>query len=110
MAIEISEGAAAAAMLLTRNELTKLYDKTLISAVTKIHKIIKDPKKINMSPLERTQYSDWFDPSTLDKTIAKANKDAKLTAIVHGYSAALAVKEWFLSSQHRVLPLITFLS
>jgi len=101
MAIEISEGAAAAAMLLTRNELTKLNDKTLISALTKIHKIIKDPKKINMSPLERTQYSDWFDPSTLDKTIAKANKDAKLTAIVHGYSAALAVKEWFLSSQHR---------
>lgn len=101
MAIEISEGAAAAAMLLSTTQLKKLNTKTLESALTTIHNIIKDPDKINMSNLERDQYSAWFDPTTLDKIISKKNKDAKLTAIVHGYSAALAVKEWFMSSQHK---------
>jgi hypothetical protein len=100
MAIEISEGAAAAAMLLKTSEL-KITNNNVKAAMKKVHDIIKDTKKVHMSNVERQQYLDWFDPDTIDKTVKKKNPDARLTAIVHGFSAALAVKKWFLSSQHK---------
>ena len=101
MAYEISEGAAAAALLLSTNELNKLNTKNLIPAMRKIYNIIKHPSKIKMSAPEREAYSAWFNPDTITQTILKANPDARLTAIVHGYSTALAVKKWFKSSQHK---------
>jgi hypothetical protein len=53
-----------------------------------------------MSVGERADYIEWFNPATLDEAYKKKNKDAKLTAIVHGYSSALAINQWFTTTHH----------
>jgi hypothetical protein len=99
MAYEISEGAAAAAVLLKSNQLgiekVNSIDK-LITAMGVLHKNLDN---VVMSDSERIQYKAWFDVNTLDKEIANKNKDAKLTAVLHGYSAARGIKAWFKASQ-----------
>ena len=100
MAYEISEGAAAAAVLLRSTELgidkVNSIDK-LITAMGVLHKNLDNV--VFTSDIERKQYKDWFDVNTLDKEIANKNKDAKLTAVLHGYSAARGIKAWFKASQ-----------
>ena len=91
---EISEGAAAAALLIDAGELKISSEEELMTALEKVHNIIKSPTKINMSAGERTDYMEWFDPDKIKDTYKKANTDAKLTAIVHGYSTALAFNKW----------------
>ena len=94
MAYEISEGSAAAALFIPENELAAgLNSENIVEALGKIHEIIIS-NKIVMSENERTQYEIWFNPNKLDEEFKKKGKSAKLTAIVHGYSAALAIKEW----------------
>ena len=99
MAYEISEGAAAAAVLLKSTELgidkVNSIDK-LITAMGVLHKNLDN---VVMSDSERIQYKAWFNVDDLDKEIANKNKDAKLTAVLHGYSAARGIKAWFKASQ-----------
>ena len=54
-----------------------------------------------MSDNELKQYKEWFDPTNAmeDIVINEKGKDARLTAILHGYSAARGIKAWFRSSQ-----------
>ena len=93
MAYEISEGAAAAALLLSTTELEKLKTDNLLEYAEIIHGLVKDKTKIKMSGPERVQYTKWFDPGDIG--------DSGLTAIVHGVSAAKGIKKWFKSSQHK---------
>ena len=93
MAYEISEGAAAAALLLSNTELKELNTGNLMDYAAKIHGLVKDGTSIKMSGPERVKYTEWFDPKNIG--------DTGLTAIVHGVSAAKGIKKWFKSSQHR---------
>ena len=93
MGYEISEGAAAAALLMSNVELEKLKTDNLLEYAEIIHGLVKDKTKIKMSGPERVQYTKWFDPSDIG--------DTGLTAIVHGVSAAKGIKKWFKSSQHK---------
>ena len=102
MAYEISEGAAAAALLLSNTELNKL--KTTSESdynylITAMGLIYDNLDNVVMSDPEMRQYKAWFDVTRLDEEIAGKNKDAKLTAVLHGYSAAKGIKEWFKASQ-----------
>ena len=101
---EISEGAAAAALLIPAGQLKISNEKELMTALKKVHDIIKSPTKINMSAGERTDYTEWFDPKKIKDTYKKANTDAKLTAIVHGYSTALAFNKWVTTTHHESTP------
>ena len=92
MAYEISEGSAAAALLLSKVELDNLKTDNLMAYAAKIHSLVKDGNSIKMSGPERVQYTKWFDPANIN--------DAGLTAIVHGVSAAKGIKKWFKSSQN----------
>jgi hypothetical protein len=92
MAYEISEGSAAAALLLSNTELKELNTDNLMAYAAKIHGLVKDGNSIKMSGPERVQYTKWFDPANIN--------DAGLTAIVHGVSAAKGIKKWFKSSQN----------
>jgi hypothetical protein len=94
MAYEISEGAAAAAMFVSENELRGLNKNNIMIAMKTVYDNIKSNTKVIMSNEERTDYEKWFNPDLVDKKYKRKNKAAKLTAIVHGYSAALAIKEW----------------
>jgi hypothetical protein len=97
---EISEGAAAAALLIPASQLVITNEKQLNAALKKVYNIVKHNTKINMSVGERADYIEWFNPATLDEAYKKKNKDAKLTAIVHGYSSALAINQWFTTTHH----------
>ena len=100
MAYEISEGAAAAAVLLKSNQLgidkVNSIDK-LITAMEVLYNSLDNV--VFTSDAERDQYKAWFNVDDLDKEIANKNKDAKLTAVLHGYSAARGIKAWFKASQ-----------
>jgi hypothetical protein len=99
MAYEISEGAAAAALFIPENELNEtLTSANIEAALKKIYNIISDNQKIHMSKAERTEYMTWFNPSKLDETYNRVTKTGKLTAIVHGYSAAIGIKKWMKST------------
>ena len=95
MAYEISEGAAAAAMFLSQADYRELNKGTEAAVVTAMGKIHANLANVEMSQGERTQYKNWFDPKTLNKTIANKGKDSKLTAVVQGCSAARGIKIWF---------------
>ena len=90
MAYEISEGAAAAALLFSNTELKDLNDSNLKVYATKIYDTFKDTTKLNMSGPERVAYMNYFDPAKID--------DTGLTAVVHGISSAKGIKQWFKSS------------
>ena len=91
MAYEISEGSAAAALLLSNTVLANLNNDNLMEYAKKIYDIVSDTSKIVMSPAERIAYKNWFDPDKINA--------AGLTAIVQGVSAAKGIKKWFKSSQ-----------
>ena len=104
MAYEISEGAAAAALLLSTTELEKLKGKTEADynyLPTAMGLIYDNLTNVVMSPAELKQYQAWLDPANamVSKTIDGKGKDARLTAVLHGYSAARGIKAWFRSSQ-----------
>jgi hypothetical protein len=102
MAYEISEGAAAAALLLPNVELNKLKGTSEAEynyLETAMGLIYDNLDNVVMSDPERRQYKAWFDVTRLDEEIANKNRDAKLTAVIHGYSAAKGIKEWFKVSQ-----------
>ena len=104
MAYEISEGAAAAALLLSTTELDKLKGKTEADynyLPTAMGLIYDNLTNVVMSPAELKQYQAWLDPANamVSKTIDGKGKDARLTAVLHGYSAARGIKAWFRSSQ-----------
>jgi len=90
MAYEISEGAAAAALLFSNTELQNLKDSNLKNYATKIYDIVRDTSKLKMSGPERVAYTNFFDPKKID--------DVGLTAVVQGISAAKGIKQWFRSS------------
>ena len=46
----------------------------------------------------------WFNPANLNTTIANKGKDSKLTAVIHGCSAAQGIKAWFKSMKHNYQP------
>ena len=104
MAYEISEGAAAAALLLSTTELEKLKGKTEADynyLPTAMGLIYDNLTNVVMSPAELKQYQAWFNPKNamVSKIIDGKGKDARLTAVLHGYSAARGIKAWFRSSQ-----------
>ena len=102
MVYEISEGAAAAALLLPNVELNKLKGTSEAEynyLETAMGLIYDNLDNVVMSDPERRQYKAWFDVTRLDEEIANKNRDAKLTAVIHGYSAAKGIKEWFKASQ-----------
>ena len=99
MAYEISEGAAAAAVLLKSTELKIEKVNSIDKLITAMGVLHKNLDNVVMSDSERIQYKAWFNVDDLDKEIANKNKDAKLTAVLHGYSAARGIKEWFKASQ-----------
>ena len=99
MAYEISEGAAAAAVLLKSTELEIEKVNSIDKLITAMGVLHKNLDNVVMSDSERIQYKAWFNVDDLDKEIANKNKDAKLTAVLHGYSAARGIKEWFKASQ-----------
>ena len=105
MAYEISEGAAAAAMFLSQADYRELNKGTEAAVVTAMGKIHANLANVEMSQGERTQYKNWFDPKTLNKTIANKGKDSKLTAVVQGCSAARGIKIWFKSMGHNFNPI-----
>ena len=104
MAYEISEGAAAAALLLPTSELDKLEGATEFAynyLPTAMGLIYDNLDNVVMSDNELKQYKEWFDPTNAmeDIVINEKGKDARLTAVLHGYSAARGIKAWFRSSQ-----------
>ena len=99
MAYEISEGAAAAAVLLKSTELKIEKVNSIDKLITAMGVLHKNLDNVVMSDSERIQYKAWFNVDDLDKEIANKNKDAKLTAVLHGYSAARGIKAWFKASQ-----------
>ena len=104
MAYEISEGAAAAALLLPTLELDKLEGATEFAynyLPTAMGLIYDNLDNVVMSDNELKQYKEWFDPTNAmeDIVINEKGKDARLTAVLHGYSAARGIKAWFRSSQ-----------
>jgi hypothetical protein len=102
MAFEISEGAAAAALLLSKRDLESNINSTnILSIMQKIYNFIIDPNAINMSNAERRQYSAWFDPRTIEDSVDGKSKDARLTAVLHGISGARGIKKWFRNSQNK---------
>ena len=85
MAYEISEGAAAAAVLLKSSELKIEKVNSIDKLITAMGVLHKNLDNVVMSDSERIQYKAWFNVDDLDKEIANKNKDAKLTAVLHGY-------------------------
>ena len=76
MAYEISEGAAAAALLLSNTELNKL--KTTSESdynylITAMGLIYDNLDNVVMSDPEMRQYKAWFDVTRLDEEIAGKN-------------------------------------
>ena len=105
MAYEISEGAAAAAMFLTQTDYRELNKGTEAAVVNVMGKIHANLANVQMSQGERIQYKAWFNPKTLNKTIANKGKDSKLTAVVQGCSAARGIKIWFKTMGHSFNPI-----
>ena len=115
MAYEISEGAAAAAMFLKDSDYKKLNGGTEAAAVEVMGLIYKNLDNVIMSGEERIQYKGWFNPNKETKGKHKGTpfleipfkgkgKDARLTAVIHGCSAAMGIKEWFKSMKHNDIP------
>ena len=103
MAYEISEGAAAAAMFLSQADYRELNKGTEAAVVNVMGKIHANLKNVEMSS-SKTQYEKWFNPANLNTTIANKGKDSKLTAVIHGCSAARGIKAWFKSMGHNYQP------
>ena len=109
MAYEISEGAAAAAIFLEDAEYGACEGKKYEgvegeAAIIKVMgKLYDNLKNVEMSS-SKTQYEKWFNPANLNTTIANKGKDSKLTAVIHGCSAAQGIKAWFKSMKHNYQP------
>ena len=100
MAYEISEGAAAGAFFLDPTTLGSMKvgieKKKIIEVMTLLHTNLKDKTKIKLGA-SYDRYTTWFDPKKIDLPKDKAfgkNTDAKLTAVVHGCSAALGIRKF----------------
>ena len=126
MAYEISEGAAAAAMFLGDAEYKACAGSAYSvngttyqsgeEAVTKVmEKLYDNLDNVVMSTEEMTQYQGWFNPKTetqgtnkgkpfLEIPFKGKGKDSKLTAVIHGCSAARGIKAWFKSMGHDYQP------
>ena len=98
MAYEISEGAAAGAMWIPYAKLKKLTlkDKTEIrDAMKAISTNLKNANKVVGGAGEKAAYLSWLDPdNNYGKGIGNVSWDARVTAVIHGYSSALAAKDW----------------
>ena len=96
MAYEISEGAAAGAFFLDPTTLGSMKvgieKKKIIDVMTQIHKNLKS-SKVEMGA-SASRYLAWFNPEKVDETEFKMNMEAKLTAVVHGCSAALGIRKF----------------
>ena len=121
MAYEISEGAAAAAMFLSDAEYKACAgsgyegvsgEKAVIKVMEKLYDNLDN---VVMSPEEMKQYQGWFNPKTetqgtnkgkpfLEIPFKGKGKDSKLTAVIHGCSAARGIKAWFKSMGHNYQP------
>jgi hypothetical protein len=126
MAYEISEGAAAAAMFLGDAEYKACTGSAYVDggttyqsgeeAVIKVmEKLYDNLKNVVMSDEEMKQYQGWFNPNTetqgknkgksfLEIPFKGKGKDSKLTAVIHGCSAARGIKTWFKSMGHNYQP------
>ena len=113
MGYEISEGAAAAAMFLGDKEYKACAGSAYSvngttyqsgeEAVTKVmEKLYDNLDNVVMSTEEMTQYQGWFNPKTetqgtnkgkpfLEIPFKGKGKDSKLTAVIHGCSAARGI-------------------
>ena len=97
MAYEISEGAAAGALFLSPTMLNSMTAGKSEADVKKVMALIfANLERVNFgSTTEKTRYKTWFNPNNLNLSKTKAfgkDKNAKLTAVVHGCSAALGIR------------------
>ena len=103
MAYEISEGAAAGALFLSDTTLNSMKvgqdDEYVKSVMAQIHTNLKSGKVVMGNSAAR--YLAWFDPNKAYKTEFKMNKEAKLTAVVHGCSAALGIRKFMMTEGDR---------
>jgi len=111
MAYEISEGAAAGAMWIPYNTLKSLKldsIKNIKNAMQLIYSNLNNNAKVIGSSSEKNAYKAWLNPS---KNFGKANDgkgwDARVTAIIHGYSSALGAKDWMKKHGEKKIDLIT---
>lgn len=95
MAYEISEGATSGALLIPYSKLKKESLDTpekIKSAMQQIYDNLKDVK--GTGP-EKSAYQEWLNPANnYGKTHKKKSWDARVTSVIHGYSAARAIKTW----------------
>ena len=115
MAYEISEGAAAGAMWIPTNTLSRLKldnDFDIWEAMIAIYNNLQDSSKVVGGNAEKSAYMAWMDPTDTSpimmtpgrKIVRNPNPvpsklngktwDARVTAVIHGYSSALAAKKW----------------
>jgi len=115
MAYEISEGAAAGALWIPYNKLNGLKlnnDFDVWEAMIAIYNNLQDGGKVVGGNAEKSAYMAWMDPTDTSpikyvggqirkdpsfKPSMKLNGktwDARVTAVIHGYSSALAAKDW----------------
>ena len=120
MAYEISEGAAAGAMWIPTNTLSRLTlnnDFEIWEAMVAIYNNLQDSSKVVGTPAEKAAYMAWMDPTDTSPIMMTRGRnivrnpnpvpsklngktwDARVTAVIHGYSSALAAKKWM--RQHR---------
>ena len=103
MAYEISEGAAAGALFLSDTTLNSMKvgqdDEYVKSVMAQIHTNLKSGKVVMGNSAAR--YLAWFDPEKAYETEFKMNKEAKLTAVVHGCSAALGIRKFMMTEGDR---------
>jgi len=109
MAYEISEGATIGALYIKNKDLqaginggSKFWavENNIIDAMTKIHNGIG--KGIGTS--DKAEYLKVFDPKTKGK-VGKHDWKTRVTAVMHGYSAALAIQKWWNKSHKESLDL-----
>ena len=99
MAYEISEGATAGALYIPLTDLKKAeqssfwQDKKNIKLA--MQNIYTGLKSVNPSGAERQAYMTWLNPATeFGGRVGDKAWDTRVTAVMHGYSGALAAKLW----------------
>lgn len=105
MAYEISEGATIGALHIPASKLSKAIsggarfwadEKNVMGAMTEIHKGIGK----GIGTTDKAEYLNVFDPKTKGQKVGKHGWNVRLTAVIHGYSAALAIKNWWSKSHN----------
>jgi len=99
MAYEISEGAAAGALYISLNDLKKAEQSTFWQDKKNIKLAMKNIhtglQSVNPAGAERQAYMTWLNPANeFGGRVGDKAWDTRVTAVMHGYSGALAAKLW----------------